>query len=281
MTLEILEALVLLCSIRDIALTPGRKNVGRYWILQEILLSFTWVSMTPTLAIGRTTVIFFVKDYLNLIDTFRKANPSTRIIMARMTPIADRHAHFLSGTHDWHGEIQTAIETVASCVGVLLIDFHEPLYPYPYLLLDAVHPTAEGAAIIAKTVYSAITGDYGGLKLPSLYTDNMVLQCDTPLLIHGSADAGEQVTVRIGSQQRVVKTTPDGKWSVKLLPLKAGGPYTLAVSTPRRTLKYVNVLAGRSGYAPVNRIWSLCCGKALPERKIFLALLTSNSVCMT
>ncbi|GAA6258023.1 hypothetical protein F070042J6_38750 [Bacteroides sp. f07] len=224
---------------------------------------------------------FFVKDYLNLIDTFRKANPSTRIIMARMTPIADRHAHFLSGTHDWHGEIQTAIETVASCVGVLLIDFHEPLYPYPYLLLDAVHPTAEGAAIIAKTVYSAITGDYGGLKLPSLYTDNMVLQCDTPLLIHGSADAGEQVTVRIGSQQRVVKTTPDGKWSVKLLPLKAGGPYTLAVSTPRRTLKYVNVLAGRSGYAPVNRIWSLCCGKALPERKIFLALLTSNSVCMT
>ena len=199
---------------------------------------------------------FFVKDYLNLIDTFRKANPYTRIIMARMTPIADRHTRFLSGTRDWHGEIQMAIETVASCVGVQLIDFHEQLYPYPYLLLDAVHPTAEGAAIIAKTVYSAITGDYGGLKLPSLYTDNMVLQCDTPLLIHGSADAGEQVTVRIGSQQRVVKTTPDGKWSVKLLPLKAGGPYTLAVSTPRRTLKYVNILAGE--------VW-LCSGQSNME----------------
>lgn len=84
----------------------------------------------------------------------------------------------------------------------------------------------------------------------------MVPQCDTPLLIHGSADAGEQVTVRIGSQQRVVKTTPDGKWSVKLLPLKAGGLYTLAVSTPKRTLKYVNVLAGE--------VW-LCSGQSNME----------------
>ena len=96
---------------------------------------------------------FFVKDYLNLIDTFRKANPGARIIIARMTPIADRHPRFQSGTRDWHGEIQTAIETVARYAGVQLIDFHEPLYPYPFLLPDAVHPTAEGAAIMAKTVY--------------------------------------------------------------------------------------------------------------------------------
>ena len=44
--------------IRDIALIPDRKNIGKHWILQEILLSFIWVSMIPTLAIGLTTVIF-------------------------------------------------------------------------------------------------------------------------------------------------------------------------------------------------------------------------------
>ena len=92
----------------------------------------------------------FVTDYLNLMDTFRKANPDVRIIIARMTPIADRHNRFLSGTRDWHGEMQTAIETVAHYAGVQLIDFREPLYPYPFLLPDAVHPTAEGAAIMAK-----------------------------------------------------------------------------------------------------------------------------------
>ena len=194
---------------------------------------------------------FFVKDY-----TFRKANPDVRIIIARMTPIADRHNRFLSGTRDWHGEIQTAIETVARYAGVQLIDFHKPLYPYPFLLPDAVHPTAEGAAIMAKTVYSAITGDYGGLKLSPLYTDNMVLQRDTPLLIQGTADAGEQVTVCINRQQWITKTTPDGKWSVKLSPLKAGGPYTLAISTPQRALKYTNVLAGE--------VW-LCSGQSNME----------------
>ncbi|MDE6988586.1 MAG: cyclically-permuted mutarotase family protein, partial [Bacteroides acidifaciens] len=196
---------------------------------------------------------FFVKNYLSLIDTFRKANPGVRIIIARMTPIADRHNRFLSGTRDWHGEIQTAIETVARYAGVQLIDFHEPLYPYPFLLPDAVHPTAEGASIIAKTVYSAITGEYGGLKLSPLYTDNMVLQRDTPLLIQGTANAGEQVTVRIDRQQWITKTTPDGKWSVKLSPLKAGGPYTLVISTSKRTLKYTNVLAGE--------VW-LCSGQS-------------------
>ncbi|WP_073348374.1 cyclically-permuted mutarotase family protein [Bacteroides congonensis] len=199
---------------------------------------------------------FFVKDYLNLIDTFRKANPGARIIIARMTPIADRHPRFQSGTRDWHGEIQTAIEAVARYAGVQLIDFHEPLYPYPFLLPDAVHPTAEGAAIMAKTVYSAITGDYGGLKLSPLYTDNMVLQRDTPLLIQGTANAGEQVTVSIDRQQWITKTAPDGKWSVKLSPLKAGGPYTLAVSTQKRILKYTNVLAGE--------VW-LCSGQSNME----------------
>lgn len=199
---------------------------------------------------------FFVKDYLNLIDTFRKANPGARIIIARMTPIADRHPRFQSGTRDWHGEIQTAIETVARYAGVQLIDFHEPLYPYPFLLPDAVHPTAEGAAIMAKTVYSAITGDYGGLKLSPLFTDNMVLQRDIPLLIQGTANAGEQVTVSIDRQQWITKTAPDGKWSVKLSPLKAGGPYTLAVSTQKRILKYTNVLAGE--------VW-LCSGQSNME----------------
>lgn len=199
---------------------------------------------------------FFVKDYLKLIDTFREANPAVRIIIARMTPIADRHIRFLSGTRDWHGEIQTAIETVARYAGIQLIDFHEPLYPYPYLLPDAVHPAAEGAAIMARTVYSAITGDYGGLKLSPLYTDNMILQRDTPLKVHGIANAGEQVTVCIDRQRWITKAAPDGKWSVKLSPLKAGGPYTLTISTPHRILKYTNVLIGE--------VW-LCSGQSNME----------------
>ena len=199
---------------------------------------------------------FFVKDYIALIDSFRVANPEARIMIARLTPIADRHPRFLSGTRDWHGEIQLAIENVARYAGVQLIDFHKPLYPYPFMLTDAVHPDPEGAFVLAQTVYSAITGDYGGLKMPLLYTDNMVLQREVPLTIQGTANAGDQVTVSIADRQMKTKVGPNGKWSVTLPPLKAGEPYTLKISTNQKVLQYHNVLAGE--------VW-LCSGQSHME----------------
>lgn len=199
---------------------------------------------------------FFVKDYLALIDSFRVVNPQSRILIARLTPIADRHFRFLSGTRDWHGEIQQAIETVAAYSGVQLIDFHEPLYPYPFMLPDAVHPTKEGAGILAKTVYSAITGDFGGLRLSEVYSDNMVLQRNCPLMISGIANAGDKVLVTIGKQKVASRVTDNGKWQVELQPLKTGGPYTLSVSAGDQTLVYRNVLAGE--------VW-LCSGQSNME----------------
>ena len=199
---------------------------------------------------------FFVKDYIALIDSFRVAYPEARIMIARLTPIADRHPRFLSGTRDWHGEIQLAIENVARYAGVQLIDFHKPLYPYPFMLTDAVHPDPEGAFVLAQTVYSAITGDYGGLKMPLLYTDNMVLQREVPLTIQGTANAGDQVTVSIADRQMKTKVGPNGKWSVTLPPLKAGEPYTLKISTNQKVLQYHNVLAGE--------VW-LCSGQSNME----------------
>ena len=44
----------------------------------------------------------FVKDYLSIMDSLRAANPKVRFILARMTPIADRHPRFISGTKQWH-----------------------------------------------------------------------------------------------------------------------------------------------------------------------------------
>lgn len=195
----------------------------------------------------------FVKDYVTLINSFQNANPEARILIALMTPISDRHPRFLSGTRDWHGDIQLAIEKVALYTGVQLIDFYTPLHPYPFMLPDAVHPNREGASIMAQTVCSAITGNYGGLRMSMLYTDNMVLQRNTPLTIQGKANAGEQVTISISNQRLKTKAGLDGKWSVKLRPLKTGGPYTLKIATANRKLQYNNVLAGE--------VW-LCSGQS-------------------
>ena len=199
---------------------------------------------------------FFIQDYGALIDSFRVANSRCRILIARLTPIADRHLRFESGTRDWHDEIQLAIENIAKYAGVQLIDFHAQLYPYPFMLPDAVHPNVEGAEILAKTVYEGITGDFGGLRMSPLYTDNMVLQHGKPLTIQGTANAGDRITVSIAHQKQKVVTGMDGKWSVTLSPLKAGGPYTLVVSSGKQKLTYGNVLAGE--------VW-LCSGQSNME----------------
>lgn len=199
---------------------------------------------------------YFVRDYLALIDSFRVANPKARILVARMTPITNRHSRFESGTRDWHEQIQQAIERVAEFAGAQLIDFHTPLYPYPFMLPDAVHPTAEGAGILAQTVCSAITGDYGGLRLPQVYSDNMVLQRDCPLEVRGIANAGEEVTVSIAGQKQRAKTGSDGQWCVRLKPMQAGGPHTLAVAAGKTRLHFSNVLVGE--------VW-LCSGQSNME----------------
>lgn len=195
----------------------------------------------------------FVKDYLSIMDSLRAANPKVRIILARMTPIADRHPRFVSGTKQWHGEIQTAIETVAHVSGAELIDFYEPLYPYPYLLPDAIHPNPEGAGILAKTVYSGITGDYGGLQMSQLYTDYMVLQRDMPLDIHGIANAGEKITVSISNQKATATANNQGKWSVVLKPMNAATDLTLIVEAGSATKIYKHVAVGE--------VW-LCSGQS-------------------
>ena len=196
----------------------------------------------------------FVTDYLALIDDFRKANPDCKVYICRMTPIFHGHPRFNAGTRDWYRLEQTAIETIAEIAGTPLIDLQAGLYSRPDLMPDSLHPNADGALIMARTIYSALTGSYGGLQMPGIYSDNMVLQCDRPLRIAGTADAGEKVTVKIGKQKAATVAGFDGRWEVTLEPLKASfEPLTLEVSTRDRKLTFGNVLAGE--------VW-LCSGQS-------------------
>lgn len=211
----------------------------------------------------------FVRDYLALIDSFRTAKPGCRVIIARLTPITYSHPRFESGTRDWREEIQQAIETIAHVTGVQLTDFEQPLYPYPFLLPDAIHPDPEGAGILARTTYAAITGDYGGLQMPITYTDRMVLQRDRPLQIKGTADANARIKVKMAGQETSVRTSDNGHWQATLSPLPAGGPYTLTITDGKKTLSYKDVLVGE--------VW-LCSGQSNMEFMLEAAATASKDV---
>ena len=196
----------------------------------------------------------FVKDYLALIESFRKSNPKCQIWICRMTPISHRHPRFKSGTRDWYWQEQAAIEQIARLSHTTLIDLQDCLYNRPDLLPDALHPTAEGAGLLAQRIYQALTGQYGGLKMSSLYTDHMVLQRGQPLLIQGTANAGEQVTVHFKGQTRQTECCADGHWSVSLDHLQASNqPATLQSATATRQLSFSDVLVGD--------VW-LCSGQS-------------------
>lgn len=189
----------------------------------------------------------FQSDYLALIQSFRDANPAARIIIARLTPISQSHPRFKAGTREWYDKIQIEIERIARVSNSELIDFQEVLYARQHLMPDAVHPNAEGASLLAKRVYSAITGDFGGLQLSPLYADNMVLQRSDSTLICGLADATELVEVTLFNTAESAKwqtrADKNGRWSMKVTLGNYGG-YTLKVLTGKRKLSFRNVAVG-------------------------------------
>ena len=201
----------------------------------------------------------FVGDYLALIDSLRSVNPRARFLIARMTPIGSNHSRFISGTKTWHGQIQEAIETVAHAAGAELIDFYGPLYPYPWMFPDAVHPDAEGAGIIAKTVYQGITGDYGGLQVSPMFSDHMVLPREKPFAIRGKADAGESVQVTVDGAVYQAFADNRGRWGVEVAPHPAGTGSVLRIETAKSSLVYRNVAFGD--------IW-LCSGQSNMEFEV-------------
>ena len=201
----------------------------------------------------------FIPDYRALIDTFRAVNPAAKVWICRMTPIMHGHHRFLSGTRDWHSQEQKAIEKVASGAGVGLIDLYEPLFSRPDLFADNLHPDAEGAGIIAKTVYRALTGDFGGLQLSPMYSDNMVIQRDRQVVIKGLADNGEKVRVSFAGKRKAVTAGKDGRWVVEFDAMPAGGPYKLEINAKSRSFKFSNVWVGE--------VW-LCAGQSNMEFKL-------------
>ncbi len=68
------------------------------------------------------------------------------------------------------------------------------------------------------------------VKLPTAFSDHMVMQYGVPVPVWGWADAGEKIAVQIGKQTKTTVTGADGKWMLKLDKLKAGGPYSLTIS---------------------------------------------------
>ena len=82
------------------------------------------------------------------------------------------------------------------------------------------------------------------VKLPKVIASHMVLQQKLPLPIWGTADAGEEVTVSLGDNKASTKAGADGKWSVKLKEMTAGGGPLELVVKGKNEIKLTDILIG-------------------------------------
>ena len=106
-----------------------------------------------------------------------------------------------------------------------------------------------GAILILLCLATAAAAD---VRLPAVLGEHMVLQCDVPLPVWGSADPGEEVTVAINGQSKTAVADGAGKWSLRLDAMKAGGPFTLQVQGKNK-IEVGDVLVGE--------VW-LCSGQS-------------------
>lgn len=97
---------------------------------------------------------------------------------------------------------------------------------------------------------------HADVKPNPLFTDGAVLQRGQPVPVWGTARDGEKVTVEIDSQ-KISTTAADGTWSVKLKPLKEGGPHTMKI-TGDNAVTVNNLLVGE--------VW-VCSGQSNMEWK--------------
>jgi sialate O-acetylesterase len=84
---------------------------------------------------------------------------------------------------------------------------------------------------------------FANVKLPKIVGDNMILQRDANLNIWGWADKGEKVTVSFMGKTYNVQAGKDGKWSITLPPVQAGGPYEMTIKG-KNEIKLKNILIG-------------------------------------
>ncbi|MCI9608471.1 MAG: cyclically-permuted mutarotase family protein [Muribaculaceae bacterium] len=186
----------------------------------------------------------FVGDYVAMIDSFRSVNPDVRVIIANLSPLSSKHYRFRSGTRDWRILARKAIADVAKVTGAELIDFGDDLRDRQNLLSDGIHPNAAGSTIMAESVCSAITGNYGGLSLPEIYGSGMVLQRYKPIQVSGRANAGAKVTVSLAGNTAQAVADNRGRWAVELPALPEATGLEMKVSDGANTFTFSDVAVG-------------------------------------
>lgn len=97
----------------------------------------------------------FKSDYLTIISEFQALPKKPAIYLVEPIPI---YSNYVSLSDDilLHTVIPD-IQQIADQTGLKVIDAHTPLQNHPELYQDGIHPTADGAKVLADVIYAGIS----------------------------------------------------------------------------------------------------------------------------
>ena len=126
---------------------------------------------------------------------------------------------------------------------------------------------ARGAArvMVVTTLTMGVMPLMAGVRMPTVFTDNMMLQRDRPVRVWGWADAGESVEVKLAGAVAKGKADAKGEWVVELPAMKSGENLELTV-VGGNTVTLKNLIVGDiwvcSGQSNMEMTLNGCVGAA-------------------
>ena len=87
--------------------------------------------------------------------------------------------------------------------------------------LQTLRVSASAGIEIQAVRLRRVEKESASLRLPSNFSDHMVLQCDQAVPVWGWGKAREKVTVEFAGQSKTATANAEGKWTLKLDPLAA------------------------------------------------------------
>jgi len=97
---------------------------------------------------------------------------------------------------------------------------------------------------LSSIAMPAIAQETGGLRLPRIFGDGMVVQRGMPVTVWGWAAPGSAVRVRIGERSARATADAAGRWKAALPAMSAGGPHEIAVEQGATRIVLRDVLVG-------------------------------------
>lgn len=156
------------CEVRNLGKSGAglwRGGFFPYTNTEEYHLALAMKADYYVVCLGTNDIVYgvndcfleaFKNDYLDLVGTFKSISPGARVIVCTLPPVPCMRD---GGSDEAIGKLNDTIGRIAKANRFTLVDLHKPFLGNDNLFTDGVHPSVDGARLIAEKIYEAITGN--------------------------------------------------------------------------------------------------------------------------